>query len=145
MWFFHNSLLYPLFLPILHFVTIITLPATALYALAGILSSPLMIPLLIGKNVVTLAMLTPFYLMALPLAIPIGFVAAVICLVMEVIKCVICLGTMWFLWPVYLFLKFTRFTCCIAEVMVTDTIHPWFVPPRFVTLTALMPKLALGI
>jgi hypothetical protein len=45
---------HPRYLPVLQLVTLATLPATALYAIGGLLASPLVIPALILKNLATL-------------------------------------------------------------------------------------------
>lgn len=42
------------YLPVLQFVTLLTTPATALYAIGGLLASPLVIPAIIIKNLVVL-------------------------------------------------------------------------------------------
>lgn len=137
-------LLAPLILPVLHIVTLLTLPATALYAVAGLLSTPLMIPILIIKNIVSLVLMSPFYLLALPVALPVGFVLGVLCLIKEGLCSLFFLATVWLLWPVYLFCKVCKFTCTVASVIVTDTVMPWLVPIRFVVLTALFPKLVMS-
>ncbi len=47
------------YLPVLQLVTLATTPATALYAIAGLLSSPVIIPLLIIKNIITSVLFAP--------------------------------------------------------------------------------------
>lgn len=42
------------YLPVLQFVTLLTTPATALYAIGGLLASPLIVPAIIIKNLVAL-------------------------------------------------------------------------------------------
>lgn len=71
-------------LQVLHLVTLATLPATALYALAGLLLSPLLIPLLMVKAAVNLAIMTPLLLLVSPVAIPVGFFVAAGCLACRV-------------------------------------------------------------
>lgn len=49
-----KALLTPLYLPVLQFVALLTAPATALYAVGGLLASPLVVPALILKNLAVL-------------------------------------------------------------------------------------------
>lgn len=42
------------YLPVLQLVTLLTTPATALYAIGGLLASPLVVPAIIIKNLVAL-------------------------------------------------------------------------------------------
>jgi hypothetical protein len=131
----------PLYLPVLQLVTLATTPATALYAVGGLLASPVVIPALIIKNIVAALIFTPFLLLALPVALPVGFVLAAICMALEI-------GFAFFvvltplLWPLCFLCKWCRLTCTVAQVVVTDTIMPWLVPIRFTFLAAL-PKLMM--
>jgi len=49
----------PIFLPILQLVTLLTLPATAVYAVIGLLATPIFVPLLIIKRAIILLLWSP--------------------------------------------------------------------------------------
>ena len=49
-----KAILGPLYLPVLQLVALATAPATALYAIGGLLASPVIIPALILKNLAVL-------------------------------------------------------------------------------------------
>lgn len=92
------------YLPVLQLVTLATLPAAGLYAIGGLLASPLVIPALILKNLAVLAIFTPFLLLTLPVALPVGFVLAALCLTHEVCKALSITFTP-LLWPLYFLCK----------------------------------------
>jgi hypothetical protein len=46
-------------LPVLHFVTLLTVPVTAVYALLGLVSAPIIIPLLILSRIAHFLLFAP--------------------------------------------------------------------------------------
>jgi hypothetical protein len=71
-----GALFAPLGLPILQFVALLTTPATALYAIGGLLASPIVVPLLIIKNFILAGLFLPLLLLTLPVSAPVGFLLA---------------------------------------------------------------------
>jgi hypothetical protein len=71
-----GALFAPLGLPILQFVALLTTPATALYAIGGLLASPIVVPLLILKNFILAGLFLPLLLLTAPVAVPVGFLLA---------------------------------------------------------------------
>ncbi|WIA13188.1 hypothetical protein OEZ86_006474 [Tetradesmus obliquus] len=138
-----KAILGPFYLPVLQLVTLATLPAAGLYAIGGLLASPLVIPALILKNLAVLAIFTPFLLLTLPVALPVGFVLAALCLTHEVCKALFITFTP-LLWPLYFLCKWWKISCIVSQVIVTDTIMPWLVPLRFTFIAAILPKLAMS-
>eukprot|EP00879_Flechtneria_rotunda_P008588 GHRR01008999.1.p1 GENE.GHRR01008999.1~~GHRR01008999.1.p1 ORF type:complete len:141 (+),score=33.23 GHRR01008999.1:406-828(+) len=130
----------PLYLPVLQLVTLATVPATALYAVAGLLASPVIIPALVIKNIAILLIFAPFLLLTLPVAVPVGFVLAATCLGFEIAKAFWIVLTP-LLWPIYFLCKWCQITCTVSQVVITDTIAPWLVPIRFTFLAAILPKI----
>lgn len=109
------KLLYPLYLPVLHLVTLATVPVTFLYAAAGLLLSPIIIPLLIAKTAVMLGLSAPLLLAATPIAAPVGFFLAAACITKQAICSFIFVLTP-LLWPVYFLCKWFHYTCMVAQV-----------------------------
>ncbi|KAF6253880.1 hypothetical protein COO60DRAFT_1462988 [Scenedesmus sp. NREL 46B-D3] len=99
-----KAILGPLYLPVLQLTTLATLPATGLYAILGLLASPLVIPALILKNLAALAIFAPFLLLTLPVAVPVGFMLAALCLACEICKALWITFTP-LLWPLYFLCK----------------------------------------
>jgi hypothetical protein len=85
---------------VLQLTTLATLPMAGLYAMAGLLASPLVIPALILKNLAALAIFTPFLLLTLPVSLPVGFVLAALCLTFDICKALWITFTP-LLWPLY--------------------------------------------
>eukprot|EP00775_Hariotina_reticulata_P011859 gene11859-12003_t len=129
----------PLYLPVLQLVTLATTPATALYAIGGLLASPVIIPILIFINFVKALVFAPLLLLTLPIAIPAGFVLASVCMTVEICKA-FCIVLTPLLWPLVFLCKWWKFTCYVSQVMITDTVMPWLVPLRFTFLAAILPK-----
>jgi len=128
----------PLYLPVLHLVTLATVPATALYAVMGLLSSPIVIPLIILAKFIHFLLFAPLMLLTLPVALPVGGLLALICTVKDILCSLFTVFTP-FLWPLCFLYKWCCFTFVVSQVVIKDTIMPWLVPIRFTFLAALLP------
>lgn len=93
-----------MYLPVLQLVTLATLPATALYAIGGLLASPLVIPGLIFINFVKLLVFSPLLLLTLPVAVPAGGLLAALCIGFQIAKSLLILLTP-LLWPLWFICK----------------------------------------
>lgn len=124
-------------------MALLTTPATALYAIGGLLASPIVIPALILKNLAVLAIFTPFLLLTLPVAIPIGGIIAAALLALKITKSFIIVFTP-LLWPIYYLCAWWGATCMVAQIIVTDTVMPWLVSLRFTLLAAILPKVIMA-
>lgn len=92
------------YLPVLQLVTLATVPATALYAVGGLLASPVIIPALIIKNIAIALIFAPFLLLTLPVAVPVGFMLAAACMGFEVLCAFFTVLTP-LLWPLFFLCK----------------------------------------
>ncbi len=81
----------------LQLVTLATTPATAIYAIGGLLASPVLVPALILLNLVRAAIFAPFLLLTLPVAIPVGGVLACLYMTCVIFKafCVVLTPLLW--------------------------------------------------
>lgn len=133
------AVLAPLYLPVLHLVTLATVPATFLYAGLGLLASPVLVPLLMIKAAISAAIMTPLYLLTTPVAAPVGFLLAGACVFFEVVRSFFIVLTP-LLWPLYFLCKWWKYSMVVSKVIVTDTIFPFLVPLRFSVLAVMLPK-----
>lgn len=131
------QILAPLGLPILHLVTLFTVPATAVYALLGLVTAPLTIPLMVISKVLMFALFSPLLFVTLPITIPLGGALA-FCCVAKRVACAFFTVFTPLLWPLAFLWKWFTLTCTISQVLVHDTVAPWMVPVRFTFLTALL-------
>ncbi|GFH27272.1 uncharacterized protein HaLaN_25568, partial [Haematococcus lacustris] len=66
----------PLMLPVLYLVTLATIPLTIMYAIMGLLFSPIIVPVSIIIKHLSIVLFFPLYLVVAPLAIPVGGILA---------------------------------------------------------------------
>ncbi|KAL6758627.1 hypothetical protein V8C86DRAFT_1460048 [Haematococcus lacustris] len=130
----------PLMLPVLYLVTLATIPLTIMYAIMGLLFSPIIVPVSIIIKHLSIVLFFPLYLVVAPLAIPVGGILAFL-FEAKKIACSFFTVLTPLLWPLCFLCTWMRASWTVTKVLVTDTIMPWLVPLRWTFITALLGKM----
>lgn len=126
-------------LPLYHIVTLLSLPCTALFAIIGLLATPITVPLLLLKMMIIKTLLLPFYLVLLPITLPIGMFLAAQKIFLHTtmsITYVLALPVT----GIFIFAGRALWHSFVLQtVILSSLIMPWMVPMKAV-LVAMFPK-----
>ncbi|KAL6758628.1 hypothetical protein V8C86DRAFT_3204576 [Haematococcus lacustris] len=136
----HTAHTSPSMLPVLYLVTLATIPLTIMYAIMGLLFSPIIVPVSIIIKHLSIVLFFPLYLVVAPLAIPVGGILAFL-FEAKKIACSFFTVLTPLLWPLCFLCTWMRASWTVTKVLVTDTIMPWLVPLRWTFITALLGKM----
>ncbi|KAL6758636.1 hypothetical protein V8C86DRAFT_3204584 [Haematococcus lacustris] len=127
-------------LPVLYLVTLATIPLTIMYAIMGLLFSPIIVPVSIIIKHLSIVLFFPLYLVVAPLAIPVGGILAFL-FEAKKIACSFFTVLTPLLWPLCFLCTWMRASWTVTKVLVTDTIMPWLVPLRWTAIAGLLGKM----
>ncbi|KAL6747610.1 hypothetical protein V8C86DRAFT_3116997 [Haematococcus lacustris] len=127
-------------LPVLYLVTLATVPLTIMYAVMGLIFTPIIVPVTILLKFLSIVLYVPLYLAVAPLAIP---VSGLLAFHMEAMKIACAFFTVLtpLLWPLCFLHKWMMTYWTVTKVLVTDTIMPWLVPLRWTAIVGFLGKM----